>query len=155
MGDFIASLKSYKTIRITFCWQNNFSQGRQGTLLVLKFPSCLCSVFCHTCTCNTAQLIVLQSSHVGRIQVQQVSVYFKCSPEKLCPCSTLLLVFIQHFSLSLHLSPPCPQNPGQQSNLWANGHPSVLKSGGSKKKKMLHANYSLLQNPVSVQNGIT
>lgn len=51
MRDFIARLKSYKAIRITFCWQNNFSQ-RQGTLLLLVFqvPPCLCSVFCHTCT---------------------------------------------------------------------------------------------------------
>lgn len=58
MGSFIARLKSCKAIRITFCWQNNFSQ-RQGTLLlvVLQFPPCLwLSVLPHLCS-QTAKLL--------------------------------------------------------------------------------------------------
>lgn len=68
------------------------------------------------------------------------------------PCFWFLFSIIP---LSYVSASPAHRSSVQQPKLWANGHPCVLKSEGSKKKKLLYANYPLLQNGVSVQNGIT
>lgn len=139
MGDFIARLKGYKAIRITFCWQNNFSQ-RQGTLLllVLQFPPCLCLVFPHLYF-QVAKLfswlyfnvLILEESKSKRF-----SVYFNCIPEKLCTCSTLFLVFIQHYSLILCLSLPCPQKLSAAAKALSKWASLCLEKWGEQEKKI-------------------
>lgn len=148
MGSFIARLKSCKAIRITFCWQNNFSQ-RQGTLLlvVLQFPPCLwLSVLPHLCS-QTAKLLSWLYFNIHMLGESKSNRFLSILTASLrssvpaAPCFLFLFSIIPSCYVSASLAHSAAV---RALSKWAPLH--LEKLGERKKKEMLCANYSLLQN---------